>query len=1167
MIKFKKTKIGLLSLFMISSLMTYIPSRVNAYDTLSENLKGYYTFDNDTTTTIDNLASEDTTNNGTLIGDNVSLVESASGKALDFNANMDSYMQIPDMINVNQDNFSISLWFNYDSDLVSGTADTVLLQQDTENGRCLLWLRNNKTFGTYINSGDVFTSCTVEFDTWQHLTITYDKDEHKMQFYINGVYAETINTGSTGQDELTSLIIGRHKNGGSSPKSWKGQIDEIRYYSEIVTAEKASAIYNEKLEDFYPVESDETNNLAYQLPESQIQVVNTLDGSNAKVTNVTSRPLSKLVDGSTTDFVDFGLDASSPTSSYVQLDLGDVYNLNEIKTWFFYADQRVYQNVVVLISETESFDESDYTVVFNSDPDNVHNLGIRGEAYTTNETADGRTFPVNNVNARYIRIYTYGSNATSKLTHINEIKVYGTEAVILPDVDKVDLGTLIDEAETTIGNSNDGNQYNAASFNTYLTALTNAQTVYENDSVTTQEVQQAYKDLRDAMDGLVDIEVLKENIAILEENTPTDKSEEWLEGYNAFINQLKELLTAENVTQEEVDAANDRIDIAEVYADLYEEVQAAKEIYEDGNGEAIYSDDSWNEFETAYTNALNALESDTATYDDIEALIGTVNIKAEALVKISKQLPGKAVDIVEVSNAQSGYPLTNIFDGSLGSYWHSKYDDYSKTHHYFVLKVPVNYYDKIELHPREYTDQYSTNGVFKEIKVYAKFGEDSEWVEVAHQSGLNQTDWSTVELEKIKADYLKVEILDSISDDSNRYYASLAEMNIYYDATPLSRANWKAVAYFSNGDIAEYKDTQAPYEKNTTESEGPAEYMFDGDVSSKFHTNYDGDTENQTYYADPIDIIIKLGKTETFNYVDWINRVDSTGCRLLDFDLYTIDDDLDYTNEQLKSGAPWVHKFSITADNYYNLKFYVGEQTTKYIKLVCSSRDSAHHLTCSELNLFYEPRDEAEEIKYTGMNTTLSPTDWIKESAYDQYREVYGYYGIVNGDTSVDAFSSEEANLVKYVDSSVLSVKAQSMVTTNNDTEVINVRFITSIASTNLENIRFKIEIVNPDGQARARYLSTNKVYRTIYADDVEISNAAQVMGNNISTYFAVCKLNNIPASLREDAQQTIVRVTPYWAPKDVATDDYTNYVEGIAREFTISELYQNASPSTAINE
>ena len=243
-----------LSLAMMFSVVN-VPMSIQAETDLSANLKAHYTFDNDTSTTIDNVASSETTYDGTLIGSGVSLVEAESGKALKFDATMDSYMEVANMVNASTDSFSISLWFNYDSDLVANGKSTILLQQNG-SGRSLLFLENAGTLGTYINATNVRTTKTVRNDTWEHATITYDHTTRQFSFYVNGELESTQDAGSNVVNATTSLLVGRHKNGGTDPKSMKGMIDEIRFYSEVVDAEKAKAIYDDKASSFVPEPTD-----------------------------------------------------------------------------------------------------------------------------------------------------------------------------------------------------------------------------------------------------------------------------------------------------------------------------------------------------------------------------------------------------------------------------------------------------------------------------------------------------------------------------------------------------------------------------------------------------------------------------------------------------------------------------------------------------------------------------------------------------------------------------------------------------------------------------------------------------------------------------------------------------------------------------------------------
>ena len=254
----------------------HVSVKVDAATDLSAQLKAYYTFDADTSTTIDNVASSETTYNGTLNGSGVSLADSKSGKALKFDATLDSYMEVANMMNVSTDSFSVSMWYNYDSSLVSGNSNTVLLQQNG-SGRTLLFLTSAGTFGTYVNATNVYSDGSVAHNKWQHVTVAYDASTKEITYYINGVKDSTKSAGTNVVNATTSLLIGRHKNGGTDPKSMKGQVDEIRFYTEVVDAEKALAIYEDKKASFVETEVEETNNPTIVINKDN--VIQTIDDS------------------------------------------------------------------------------------------------------------------------------------------------------------------------------------------------------------------------------------------------------------------------------------------------------------------------------------------------------------------------------------------------------------------------------------------------------------------------------------------------------------------------------------------------------------------------------------------------------------------------------------------------------------------------------------------------------------------------------------------------------------------------------------------------------------------------------------------------------------------------------------------------------------------------
>ena len=109
----------------------------------------------------------------------------------------------------------------------------------------------------------------------------------------------------------------------------------------------------------------------------------------------------------------------------MQMDLGAAYDLNAIQLWHYYGDGRSYQDVVVQLSNDETFTDGVVTV-FNNDKDGSAGLGV-GTNYEYSETSAGKAIKFDTVNARYVRFYSNGSNVNGG-NHYVEIEVYGSEA-------------------------------------------------------------------------------------------------------------------------------------------------------------------------------------------------------------------------------------------------------------------------------------------------------------------------------------------------------------------------------------------------------------------------------------------------------------------------------------------------------------------------------------------------------------------------------------------------------------------------------------------------------------------------------------------------------------------------------------------------------------------
>ena len=124
---------------------------------------------------------------------------------------------------------------------------------------------------------------------------------------------------------------------------------------------------------------------------------------------------------------------------WLQVDLGASYDVNEIQLWHYYGDGRSYHDVVVQLSNDDSFASGTVTV-FNNDKDGSSGLGV-GTDSEYRETSAGKTISFATVNARYARFYSNGSTVNGA-NHYVEIEVYGVEPQKAPTINLAPEGTL-----------------------------------------------------------------------------------------------------------------------------------------------------------------------------------------------------------------------------------------------------------------------------------------------------------------------------------------------------------------------------------------------------------------------------------------------------------------------------------------------------------------------------------------------------------------------------------------------------------------------------------------------------------------------------------------------------------------------------------------------------
>ncbi len=111
-----------------------------------------------------------------------------------------------------------------------------------------------------------------------------------------------------------------------------------------------------------------------------------------------------------------------PGKQWVQIDLGAPYEIYAVLFWHFHNMPRVYFDVIVQLADDAAFTKNVRTV-FNNDHDNTSGLGA-GTDMNYVETSEGRLVDAKGAIARYVRLYSNGSNA-NELNHYVEVEVFG----------------------------------------------------------------------------------------------------------------------------------------------------------------------------------------------------------------------------------------------------------------------------------------------------------------------------------------------------------------------------------------------------------------------------------------------------------------------------------------------------------------------------------------------------------------------------------------------------------------------------------------------------------------------------------------------------------------------------------------------------------------------
>ncbi|TFH89612.1 endo-beta-N-acetylglucosaminidase [Vibrio ouci] len=131
----------------------------------------------------------------------------------------------------------------------------------------------------------------------------------------------------------------------------------------------------------------------------------------------------------------------------ITLDVGGIKEINRIHIWRYFADQRRYNAIVILVSEGDNFDPDHTTIVYNNDKTNYFGFGVGTDPLFA-ESPDGQEIDFHQrLSGSHIRLYSNGSNVNA-FNHYVEVEVYVPELISQQNL----ASGLIPSGSTTIRN-------------------------------------------------------------------------------------------------------------------------------------------------------------------------------------------------------------------------------------------------------------------------------------------------------------------------------------------------------------------------------------------------------------------------------------------------------------------------------------------------------------------------------------------------------------------------------------------------------------------------------------------------------------------------------------------------------------------------------------------
>ncbi|MEY8426989.1 discoidin domain-containing protein [Lachnospiraceae bacterium 46-15] len=343
----------------------------------------------------------------------------------------------------------------------------------------------------------------------------------------------------------------------------------------------------------------------------------TADGSNAE-NNSSSRPMSMAVDGTknTNNYGEFGSD-NKADSAYMEVDLEEVKSVSKINLYRYWQDSRVYGGTVIMLSKTADF--ADKTIVYNSDAENFHQLGA-GTDETYAESSSGKSIVLSEpVDARYVRVYMHGkADGTGKTNHVVELEVIGTQTVGPADY------TMVDEAVSMAGAMTKSDYKNFSAVDAAIAAVEREKDATEQVAVNAMAAA-IYK----AISALEEVPAKKLDSALTSarEKNLDGYTEESVAEYESILDEAEEVLQNSASTEQDYTDALAKIKEAKnkLVAKVPDEIKVLRGEIADILSEAgeytdasAYTQESWDAFQKAKTDAQEALDNPESTKAELE---------------------------------------------------------------------------------------------------------------------------------------------------------------------------------------------------------------------------------------------------------------------------------------------------------------------------------------------------------------------------------------------------------------------------------------------------------------------------------------------------------------------------------------------------------------------